>query len=101
MNILGKSFICFNFEQIDQIPDTSGVYVLLCSRQNQSKVIDIGMSSNLRTRIQTHDREDCWNAHCSGTLYVCIREMINSKEEQIRELEEELRETYEPPCGER
>jgi hypothetical protein len=59
-----------------RLKDQSGVYVILCpTEQNQYRVIDAGESAQVKTRVETHDRKDCWRTQlqghvvCSGVVY--------------------------------
>ena len=54
---------------IDEISKGLGVYIILWDNPNQSKygIIDIGESEYVKSRLQTHDRKDCWEQNCPHT----------------------------------
>ncbi len=84
------------------LEDRSGVYVILCpTQQGQYDVIDVGESAQVRTRVEAHDRKDCWKRHCKDTLYVAVLYTPNLQQPGRSEIEQEIRRQYTPPCGER
>jgi hypothetical protein len=67
----------FSFEgpyrSTEMLQDRSGVYVILDKRADgHYYVLDVGESAQVKTRVETHDREDCWERHCRGILYVAV-----------------------------
>jgi hypothetical protein len=85
-----------------RLKDQSGVYVILCpTEQNQYRVIDAGESAQVKTRVETHDRKDCWRRNCKGTLYVAVLYTPNLQQPGRSKIEQEIRRQYNPPCGER
>ena len=93
----------YNFEgpyyNESQLKDQSGVYVILGGNGSAAwKVIDIGESEQLRTRVAAHDRSDSWKRQRHATL-VCAT-LYCGETDRMR-IERELRRHYNPPCGER
>ena len=91
--------------QADKLKNAPGVYVIWCRSSSTSSrdtltLIDVGQSDNVRDRVMSHDRKDCWSKHChQESLKVAA---IYIKDEQQRlNLEKQIREQYQPPCGER
>jgi hypothetical protein len=85
-----------------RLKDRSGVYVILClTGQNKFRVVDVGESSQVKTRVETHDRKDCWRRNCKGTLYVAVLYTPNSQQPGRSKIEQEIRQEDDPPCGER
>jgi hypothetical protein len=82
------------------LQDKSGVYAILCLIGKEYKVIDIGESSQVKTRIEGHDRESCWKKHCNGTLIIAVHYTPNIQQAGRREIEQELRRLFRPVCGE-
>ncbi len=91
------------YENTDQLKDRSGIYVILCRNDSSSKylVIDIGESSQVKTRVENHDRLGCWKDNCKGKLYVAVLYTPHKQQSGRKEIEQELREQYNPPCGDR
>lgn len=76
--------------------DFGCVYVLLNSL---NRVVDIGQTSSINSRIINHERKTCWIRNgCGNTgLYIYI-----SPDENFRLLLEKLiRTKYNPLCGDR
>ena len=80
----------------------AGVYVILCKRSDgQWYVIDVGESTDVRERIDNHDRKDCWKRNCQGTLGVAVLYTPGWTLEQRHALERKIRDEFSPACGER
>jgi hypothetical protein len=95
--------------QADKLKNAPGVYTIWCrssSRgtlidvgQCRGTLIDVGQSDNVRDRVMSHDRRECWNKNCKGSLEVAATYI---KDEQQRlDLEKKIRQRRKPPCGER
>ncbi len=87
------------FESTSALREQSGVYAILGGNGNGTwKVIDIGESQGVRSRVESHDREDCWKRQRHPRLayaaYYC------NAQERMR-IEQELRAQFNPPCGDR
>jgi Pyruvate/2-oxoacid:ferredoxin oxidoreductase gamma subunit len=83
------------------LQDRSGVYVILCLRGGKYFVVDVGESAQLKSRVETHGRKDCWRRNCSGTLMVAALYTLNLQQPGRSAIEQEIRAQYKPPCGER
>lgn len=82
------------------LQDKSGIYAILCLMGDQNHVIDIGESSQVKTRIEGHDRDSCWKKHCKGILIFAVHYTPNIQQAGRREIEQELRRLFKPVCGE-
>lgn len=93
----------FNFEGPFRDPaslrDQSGVYTVLGGNgTNTWKIVDIGESAQVQSRVPSHDRANCWNRNRgSGLAYAAY---YCSERDRMR-VEQELRAKYNPPCGDR
>jgi len=90
----GYSFVGW-FSSTWSLERKAGVYVISC---NQTKILDVGESENVRERIEDHERKDCWERQCSGTIYYAVTYI--SSESERRDLEKKIRNAEIPPCGE-
>ncbi len=81
------------------IEDKSGVYVILCSKDGKYWVIDVGESATVRTRLDNHDRKDCWIRNCQGTINYAVYYTPNLQQPERMEIEQKIRAQYSPPCG--
>ena len=77
----------------------SGVYVILGNNGgNNWNVVDVGESSQLKTRVENHDRKMCWNGQKFANLHVAA---IYANENSRMAIESQLRTQFNPPCGQR
>ncbi|MDD2300787.1 MAG: hypothetical protein PHU69_14270 [Fermentimonas sp.] len=83
------------------LQDSSGIYAILCEVSGKYHVLDIGESATVKTRVETHDRADCWKRNCKGTLYVAVLYTPNKQSTGRMLIEQELRDLYNPVCGKR
>jgi len=104
VTIYNLGFQCVKLEQAD-FSDVAAIYVILCvGADNKSKVIDVGESGQVGSRINDHDRSDCWNKNCPNkNIWVCIYKTPTSNYtiQQRRDLENKIRTYYKPNCGKR
>jgi len=89
------------YTHTSSLHDKSGVYAILCEVAGKYSVIDIGESATVKSRIETHDRVDCWKRNCNGTLHIAVLYTPNKQSAGRMEIEQELRDTRELPCGKR
>jgi hypothetical protein len=95
----------YNFEgphtNTGLLRDDAGVYVILTLGQysNTWIVIDVGESSQVKARIETHERQDCWQRNNEGTVAVGVLYTPGWTVDQRRTLEGILRAQYAPVCG--
>lgn len=76
--------------------DFGCVYLIL---NQQNKIIDVGETSDVNSRLLNHERKSCWYLNGSGDtgLYIYI-----SQDQGFRLLLEKLiRNKYRPLCGDR
>jgi hypothetical protein len=74
--------------------DRSGVYAVIGDGR---KVIDIGESGAIRTRLASHDRAPAWARQGLPLTYAALY----CDEASRMRIERELRTAYNPPCGDR
>lgn len=51
------------------IEDRSGVYAVHCYKEEKYRLIDVGESATPKSRLDTHERKNCWRRECQGTCY--------------------------------
>lgn len=83
------------------LKDRSGVYAIHCYRDNAYSLVDVGESATVKTRVDNHDRKACWERNCTGTLTVSVYYTPLLQQAGRMEIEQEIREQFNPPCGER
>lgn len=84
------SFAGTNFKEIP------AVYVIL----NGPIVdpVDTGETDKLRSRLQNHERENCWHNNCPEGIYVAVK--VEGNQDNRLRLERLVRYSYDLPCGE-
>ena len=75
----------------------AGIYAILRGR----RVIDIGESGDVRSRIATHERRPCWNRWAPEGWLVAVYYTPGWPQQRRMEEEQRLRLMYQPLCGER
>lgn len=96
---IGKYNFDGPFRDPASLRDQSGVYAVLAGTgANSWKVVDIGESAQVQTRVSNHDRADCWQRNRgTGLTYAAC---YCNERDRMR-IEQELRSHYNPPCGDR
>jgi len=85
------------FSDPASLKDQSGVYVIHDCRQGKYYVIDVGETKEVQSRVSNHKRSSCWNEKSSGTL---TYSGLYVNETERMKIEKQLREQYDPACGE-
>lgn len=88
------------YASADGLRDNGGIYVIVDLRSDgKYYVVDVGESGQIRTRVQNHDRADCWSRHQQGSLSVAVLYTPGWTDDQRRALEGRIRDQYAPRCG--
>jgi hypothetical protein len=87
------------FNSTAGLEDKSGVYAILDQRQDGFHVLDIGESHGVKSRVETHDRQECWKRRSAGTLTVAAHYTPGQQQSGRMAIEQELRGQFNPPCG--
>lgn len=103
--ITGKSGNKYNFEgpysNTGSLRDKSGVYAILCELNGKLDLIDVGEASEVKTRVETHDRKDCWEKNCNRVIKYAAYYIEHGKKPSRVEVEQDIRDNYNIPCGEK
>jgi len=104
LTIDGLATICVPLADAD-FSDIAAIYIIICVASDGSwTIIDIGQSGELGTRIDSHDRQDCWRRKChNGNIWVCVYPMPTktySKQDRL-DVEHSLRSKHTNLCGSR
>lgn len=87
------------YTSTDLIEDKSGVYAVLCKEKDKYYVIDVGESAEVKSRLDDHDRKDCWKKECQGPLTYGVTYTPHLQQEGRTEIEQKIRDQFNPPCG--
>ena len=89
------------YTSTDKLEDRSGIYAIICKKGSKNYLIDVGESTTVKSRVETHDRTDCWEKNCQGTLVVAVYYTPNLQQHGRMAIEQEIRNQYDLPCGQR
>ena len=89
------------FRSADSLEDRSGVYVILDATASTYLVLDCGESATVMSRVQTHERADCWRRNARGSIMYAAVYTPRLQAVGRREIEQAIRRQYSPPCGDR
>jgi hypothetical protein len=83
------------------LEDRNGVYAILTpTSATRYKVIDVGESATVKTRVENHDRKPCWRRHAnSGRISYAVYYTRGLHQAGRKEIEQRIRQQYSPPCG--
>jgi len=85
----------------EPLQDRSGVYAIIDRRDTGDYLVDVGESATLRTRVENHDRKDCWSRNAKGTLGAAAYYTPNLQQPGRMDIEQEIRGQYDLACGKR
>lgn len=84
------------------LQDGSGVYAILDHRTDgKYYLLDCGESATVKTRVEGHDRQPCWNRNSSGTLNVAVFYTPSLQQSGRMAVEQAIRKAFNPTCGDR
>jgi hypothetical protein len=84
------------FTSTNSLEDKSGIYTIHCCKNSKYFLIDGAESATLKTRMDNHDRVDCWKRNCNGQLTASALYAPNKQQEGRKEFEQEIRSLYNP-----
>jgi hypothetical protein len=95
----------YNFEgpypSTRYIYDRAGIYAVLSRSLLSYRVLDVGESANLRTRLENHDRSTCWARHKQGSIEFAVLYTPGMSQRGRMQIEQQIRNKFDPPCGDR
>lgn len=98
---IGKHTFNGPYPSTDTIDDKSGVYAIICKRDDKNYLIDVGEASEVKSRLDTHDRKKCWEEKCKTDFSYAVKYTPNQKQEGRKKVEQEIRKEFKPSCGEK
>jgi hypothetical protein len=98
---IGKYKFHGTYTSTDHLEDCSGVYAIICQKEGKKTLIDVGESAKVKSRVKNHDRFDCWKKKCEGVINVAVYYTPNLRQPGRITIEQEIRNQYVVPCGER
>jgi hypothetical protein len=89
------------FPTTASLHDRSGVYAILDHRSDGYHLLDCGESAAVKTRVANHDRQPCWNRNSKGVLKVAVCYTPNLQQTGRMQVEQAIRQQFDPTCGKR
>ncbi|MDQ7838503.1 MAG: hypothetical protein RDU59_08425 [Thermodesulfobacteriota bacterium] len=83
----------------NNLKDASGVYMILCQSNGKYYPVDVGESATVKSRVENHERQNCWKRNCSSTLMVAVLYTPPLQQAGRREIEQKIRNQFNFPCG--
>lgn len=88
------------YSSTTQLLDQSGIYVIVASINGQYQPVDCGESATVKTRVENHDRQLCWQSQ-PGALMAAVLYTPGLQSAGRCTIEQEIRSQYSFPCGQR
>jgi|SRR3989339_1722006 len=95
---LGEYSFVGPLSSIDKLKDKPGVYAVVCKADTEYFLLDVGESSKLRTRVENHEKKECWIKNCNGQLQIFVHYTTFLKQLGRIQIEQQLRELFHPTC---
>lgn len=93
MNIKGYEFKG-PFTTETDFKSIGAVYVIT---DTNNSPIDVGQTNDLKSRIPSHERQDCWKRNAQGGVSVYAR--VESSEQTRLQIESIIRNSFKFTCG--
>ena len=85
---------------VDELENSQGIYIITDTRNGRHFGIDVGESTDIKSRVMNHERSSCWSRNSSGQLGVMPWYTPGYTNSERRAQERIVRALLEPPCGE-
>lgn len=76
-----------------------GIYAIFCRNYEKDILIDTGEADNIRLKVENNERSNCWRRTCASALGYAVLYTPDLVEKERIEIEEEIRDQYNPVCG--
>ena len=87
------------FFNVQSLENRTGIYVILDDRPSGLTILDVGESTEIRNRIENHDRSFCWRRCATHRICVAVLYTTGWTTEHRLNLERRIRSKYRPTCG--
>ncbi len=82
------------FTTTDEIKDSEGVYVILCHRNNEHELMDVGESRQLKTCLQNHELKASWLKNCEGEVQTAVYYTDGLSEQERNQIKQTILTEY-------
>jgi hypothetical protein len=86
-------------QSTDKLKDDPGIYAILCEIKNKFYLLDVGESETVKTKIESHDRKDCWKKQFQGDVLYAVLYIPDKDQAERNSIEKHIRNQYKIPCG--
>lgn len=83
------------------LEDQPGLYAIFCRIYEKDSLIDVGESPNVKSSVEDNERWSCWRRNCPSALGYAVLYTPKLNEKKRMNIEEEIRDKYNPVCGRR
>ena len=83
----------------NNLESRAGVYVIWCKSGETWTLLDVGESHDVKNRVLSHDRRDCWKKNCTGTIFYAATYTPNLEQAGRTQVEQRIRSLRKPTCG--
>ena len=88
------------FNETKYLESRPGLYAVHIQQDDDFTLVDLGEAADVRERVRSHDRQDCWLRHSKGGLISFSAYYTPELPAEYRtQLERMIREDTKPPCG--
>lgn len=105
IKVQGKSGKTYTFNgpysKTSYLEDKSGVYLIVCSEGKKLKLLDVGESATVKTRVENHNRKKCWEKNCKHNIKYAVLYTPYKQQVGRKSIEQDIRDHRKFPCGER
>jgi len=84
---------------VENLLNRSGVYLIVDQQKTNNVLVDVGESSEVKNRIENHDRKSCWNQNCVGKLTAYVLYTPGVGQLGRISIEKKIRDGFNPLCG--
>jgi len=88
------------YRSTERLQEKSGIYLILCETSAKYHPVDVGEAGGVKSRVENHDRKACWTRNCRSSLVVAVLYTPHLQQPDRRQIEREVRNMFNFPCGE-
>lgn len=90
------------YSSTGSLEDRSGVYAILDKRSDSYYLLDVGESAMVKSRVEGHDRKNCWQRNSKGTITCAVKYTPGLQQVGRMQIEQDIRSKINNiPCGKR
>lgn len=87
-------------QPVDDVKDFPGVFAVVCEHDGKFQLLDIDESDAVKSTIQSHARQDCWQENCQDAVVAYLAYYTGRLPKNKRQdIVGEVRSQYTVLCG--